>query len=530
MFQIGVHHFQSTNCPHYLCFSVVKQKLFTLDFQFDEHGVMRAPAANGAVSPSAVTRWSQVTHAPLTDYTGKAPPLHAYPVFPYDDAINNRFAIWQGDISTLEVDAITNTSDETLTECNAVSERIMSAAGPDLKEEIITRAHECRTGEVVVTGGYALHCRHLIHTVSPKYLAKYHTAAESSLHNCYKNVLYKVGELGARSLALCVVNTPRRNFPPDVAAHVALRTIRRYLEQNSAPHLVILTSSCGAELAPFIALAALYFPRSTREAEAARWVVREAGGAGGEPLHPERRIRIIHNPHSHTTLTDDDTLCDDELAAEAAAAFARACSPDTQRLLPAPNTPQPHARRRILDSEQYERLLRRARTEDLSEISGIGCLYQSGVDRLGRPVVVFIGKWFPIADIDLDKALLYLIKLLDPLVRGDYVIAYFHTLASSANHPPFSWLKEVYTVLPYKYKKNLKAFYIVHPTFWTKMMTWWFTTFMAPAIKAKVHNLPGVEYLYSVMQPHQLDVPAFVTEYDMTINGIHYFQPDSNNT
>ncbi|KAH9643192.1 hypothetical protein HF086_012854 [Spodoptera exigua] len=116
------------------------------------------------------------------------------------------------------------------------------------------------------------------------------------------------------------------------------------------------------------------------------------------------------------------------------------------------------------------------------------------------------------------QALLYLIKLLDPIVRGDYVIAYFHTLASSANHPPFSWLKEVYTVLPYKYKKNLKAFYIVHPTFWTKMMTWWFTTFMAPAIKAKVHNLPGVEYLYSVMARDQLDVPAFVTEYDMTVS------------
>ncbi|XP_022127017.2 protein GDAP2 homolog isoform X2 [Pieris rapae] len=490
-----------------------------------ENGVMRAPA--GAVI-GAVTRWSEVPHAPLTDYTGKAAPLHAYPVFAYDDAINNRFAIWQGDIATLEVDVITNTSDETLTECNAVSERIMSMAGPDLKEEIITRAHECRTGEAVVTGGYSLRSRHVVHTVSPKYLAKYHSAAENSLHNCYKNVLHAAGELGARSLALCVVNTPRRNFPPDVAAHVALRTIRRYLEQNETPHLVILTSNCGAELAPFTALAGLYFPRSALEAEAARWAV-QPGGAAGEPVHPERRIRIIHNPHSHTTLADDDTTCDEEMAAEAAAAFARACSPDTQRLLPSPvNSAQP--RRHVHDADQYERLLRRARSEDLSEVSGIGCLYQSGVDRLGRPVVIFIGKWFPIADIDLDKALLYLIKLMDPIVRGDYVIAYFHTLASSANHPPFSWLKEVYTVLPYKYKKNLKAFYIVHPTFWTKMMTWWFTTFMAPAIKAKVHNLPGVEYLYSVMQPHQLEVPAFVTEYDMTINGMHYFQPETNNT
>ena len=38
------------------------------------------------------------------------------------------------------MDAITNTTDETLTECNVVSERIMQGAGPDLKEEIVTRA------------------------------------------------------------------------------------------------------------------------------------------------------------------------------------------------------------------------------------------------------------------------------------------------------------------------------------------------------------------------------------------------------
>lgn len=67
---------------------------------------------------------------------------------------------------------------------------------------------------------------------------------------------------------------------------------------------------------------------------------------------------------------------------------------------------------------RYERLLRRAKSEDLSEVSGIGCLYQSGVDRLGRPVVVFIGKWFPIGDIDLDKVwilhkfIIYIIEMI----------------------------------------------------------------------------------------------------------------------
>ncbi|XP_068631181.1 protein GDAP2 homolog [Battus philenor] len=483
-------------------------------------------------APSGVVRWAQSNVAPLTDYARVSPAPNIVPAFLYDDRINHRLAFWQGDITTLEVDAVTNTTDETLSECNAVSERIMQAAGPDLKEEIITRGLECRTGEVVVTPGYQMRCRHIIHTVCPKYVAKYHTAAENSLHNCYKNVLHKAGELGVRSLALCVVSTPRRNFPPDLAAHVALRTVRRFLEQQAAPQLVVMCG-CGVELSALRALAALYFPRGQREAQCAAARLQDPGGPRGEPHHPERRIRIIHNPHSNSDSAEDDAACDSDAAVEAAAAFARACAPDTQRLL-APHSPHspraPHTRRPLHDQDEYERLLRRARSEDLSEISGIGCLYQSGVDRLGRPVVVFIGKWFPIGDVDLDKAMLYLIKLLDPIVRGDYVIAYFHTLASSNNHPPFSWLKEVYTVLPYKYKKNLKAFYIVHPTFWTKMMTWWFTTFMAPAIKAKVHSLPGVEFLYSVMARDQLEVPAFVTEYDMTINGLHYFQPDTTTT
>lgn len=56
---------------------------------------------------------------------------------------------------------------------------------------------------------------------------------------------------------------------------------------------------------------------------------------------------------------------------------------------------------------RYERLLRRAKTEDLTEVSGIGCLYQSGVDRQGRPVVVFVGKWFPATKINLDKVKIF---------------------------------------------------------------------------------------------------------------------------
>ena len=47
---------------------------------------------------------------------------------------------------------------------------------------------------------------------------------------------------------------------------------------------------------------------------------------------------------------------------------------------------------------------------------------------------------------------------------------------------------------------------------------------MAPAIKDKVHSVPGVEYLYSIVNMDQLEIPAFIAEYDMTVNGVRYVE------
>ena len=50
---------------------------------------------------------------------------------------------------------------------------------------------------------------------------------------------------------------------------------------------------------------------------------------------------------------------------------------------------------------------------------------------------------------------------------------------------------------------------------------------MAPAIKDKVHSISGIEYLYSIINMDQLEIPAFITEYDMTINGVRYVEHQS---
>jgi len=176
-------------------------------------------------------------------------------------------------------------------------------------------------------------------------------------------------------------------------------------------------------------------------------------------------------------------------------------------------------------SPDFAELVRRSKEEDLTEVEKSGCLYQAGVDKQGRPVIVFIGKWFKPDSVTLEQALLYLIRTIDPVVERDYSVVYFCAKTSSENLISYWWLKEIYSQLPYHYRKNLKAFYTVHPSLWTRVTTWWFSTFLAPAIKHKIHNIHEVKELDSVINSTEFDIPMFIQEYDMSINGLRYYKP-----
>ncbi|GJQ81537.1 hypothetical protein Trydic_g4898 [Trypoxylus dichotomus] len=262
------------------------------------------------VSPMSLCRWSETTpsHRP-TDYSAIGEiPAHSSPPFRYDPELNHKVILWSGDISSLQVDAIVNSTNESMTDSNPISDRIYERAGSELKEEINLDIRECGTGEVRVTQGYALPARYIIHTVGPKYNIKCQSAAENTLHSCYRNVLQKTRELGVHSIGLCCINSVKRNYPPDEGAHIALRTVRRFLESFGSSLDTVIFIVDSAEVGIYEVLLPLYFPRSKAEEEAARWQLPcDIGGPHGEPMLPDRQIRIIDNPQ-HALHPDEESI------------------------------------------------------------------------------------------------------------------------------------------------------------------------------------------------------------------------------
>ncbi|KAI4805979.1 hypothetical protein KUCAC02_010571, partial [Chaenocephalus aceratus] len=389
----------------------------------------------------------------------------------------------------------------------------------------------CRTGEAKLTKGFNLAARYIVHTVGPKYKSKYRTAAESSLYSCYRNTLQLAAEQSMASVGFCVVTTTKRGYPLEDATHIAFRTVRRFLEHHGNSLEAVVFAVSDTEEPVFRKLLPLYFPRSEEEERASLPLIpADIGNSKGEPVVPERQIRIAEKPGTLEDDSEEESL-DSDLGQVGTHAFAR-MEGDVDK-----------QRKQILQGQMsdvalqkqhqrnYNRWLCRARAEDLSDIAALKALYQTGVDLCGRTVMILVGRNIPVTLIDIEKALLYFIHVMDHITVKEYVMVYFHTLTGEHNHLDSEFLKNLYDIVDVKFKKNLKAFYFVHPTFRSKVSTWFLTTFSVSGLKDKVRYLDTLQQLFTCIQPEQIDIPPFVLDYDArSVTGDRFDPPVTNDT
>ncbi len=155
--------------------------------------------------------------------------------FFYDDDI----ALWQGDITRLNSDAIVNACNSKLLGCfqplhNCIDNCIHSFAGIQVRLDCnkIMRGGDETNGQVKVTSGYNLPSKYIFHTVGPIVTGKITTQNECDLKSCYISCLDKAKEMNLKSIAFCCLSTGVFGYPKREACSLAVRTVKAWLSKN----------------------------------------------------------------------------------------------------------------------------------------------------------------------------------------------------------------------------------------------------------------------------------------------------------
>jgi O-acetyl-ADP-ribose deacetylase (regulator of RNase III) len=135
----------------------------------------------------------------------------------------------EGDITTLDVDAIVNAANEALAPGGGVCGAIHRAAGPELADACAALGG-CATGEAKITPGFDLPARYVIHTVGPVWGGG-ERGEGRLLADCYRNSLKLAAAHGLESIAFPAISTGIYGFPADRAAFIAARTVRETLPE-----------------------------------------------------------------------------------------------------------------------------------------------------------------------------------------------------------------------------------------------------------------------------------------------------------
>ncbi|CAM5121533.1 unnamed protein product [Eretmochelys imbricata] len=139
----------------------------------------------------------------------------------------------------------------------------------------------------------------------------------------------------------------------------------------------------------------------------------------------------------------------------------------------------------------------------------------AGDDNYGRKVILFSAcRMPPCHQLDHVKLLQYLKFTLDQYVESDYTLVYLHHGLTSENKPSLSWLRDAYREFDRKYKKNIKALYIVHPTMFIKTLLILFKPLISFKFGRKIFYANFLSELEEHVKLEQLGIPSQVLKYD----------------
>ena len=133
--------------------------------------------------------------------------------------------VLRADITTLAVDAIVNAANGSLLGGSGVDGAIHRAAGPELLAAC-RRIGGCPTGQAVLTPGFRLPARFVIHAVGPVWTGGGSGEPELLRRTYLSAFVVARTESAIRSIAFPAISTGAYGFPRDEAARIALSVLR----------------------------------------------------------------------------------------------------------------------------------------------------------------------------------------------------------------------------------------------------------------------------------------------------------------
>jgi len=149
-------------------------------------------------------------------------------------------ALWQGDITRLNSDAIVNACNSALLGCfhplhNCIDNIIHTFAGVQVRLDChkLMKGAQLPNGDVMVTSAYNLPSHYIFHTVGPIVRDHFPTDQnQADLKTCYLNCLNEGKKKNIKTIAFCCLSTGVYGYPKQEAARLAVSTVKNWLAKE----------------------------------------------------------------------------------------------------------------------------------------------------------------------------------------------------------------------------------------------------------------------------------------------------------
>lgn len=161
------------------------------------------------------------------------------------DKVDDRIKIIKNEVIDIPVDVIINPTDEYFSSNYLIDKLIQKNAGEKLSKKL-SKSGTCQPGQSIITKGYDLNVKNIIHTCIPIWKGGYENELYL-LYSCYKNSLELAVENDNKTIAIPSISSGNNKFPLDQSANIAYYAAWKMIKKYNSQDIEAIYFSCTSK-------------------------------------------------------------------------------------------------------------------------------------------------------------------------------------------------------------------------------------------------------------------------------------------